>query len=377
MLIIKFSTYPKFKISNVTLAPETCAQHIQTFSMKKQFAPSNSFKQVGDGLYLSEDPLDNEKQKPVPNNAGKKYFKWTMAQRNTLLRECFYHEVWTVPAKKKSVVYMDIVTILKSIPNMEVALANLDWRKCQDEYNLNVDAYNKHREEYKFKSGTDEEHTEWQDIMEDIVTRIKDYHETGDADVSVVMPSASESKELEKDLQVAGVLLRDKELTNSNKKRQRFVKTHKPQRPRTQCAENSSEDDADFPAKKLKPMDRLAVALAEKIEQDTLKHAPVEQKVNSDSHFDETITNPPKLEEVFPLSRFGNLEDILTLAGVENADLRQDYITKLVESGFENTLLLMEIVGQADLLIKFELKMGHTLRLARMLTKFVNDTGFF
>ena len=124
-------------------------------------------------------------------------------------------------------------------------------------------------------------------------------------------------------------------------------------------------------------MDRLAVALAEKNEQDTLKLAPVEQKVNSDSHFDETITNPPKLEEVFPLSRFGNLEDILTLAGVENADLRQDYITKLVESGFENTLLLMEIAGQSDLLINLGLKMGHALRLARMLTKIVDDTGFF
>ena len=57
-------------------------------TMKKTGVPS--LKEMGGGVFLA----DADKGKPIPNNAGKKYFKWTMQARLTLLRECQFREVW-------------------------------------------------------------------------------------------------------------------------------------------------------------------------------------------------------------------------------------------------------------------------------------------
>ena len=51
-------------------------------------------------------------------------------------------------------------------------LEKLDGRKCQDEFATNVDLYNQHKDSWRFQSGSDEQHTEWQDIMETITQQM-------------------------------------------------------------------------------------------------------------------------------------------------------------------------------------------------------------
>ena len=145
--------------------------------MKKTRAPS--VRELGAGLFIAGSPPGSNiesdssgKTKPVPNNAGKKYFRWTMQARNMLLRECSYREVWCFPHKKKMELWQEIAVILKSIPNFETTLEKLDGRKCQDEFATNLDLYNQHKDSWRFQSGSDEQHTEWQDIMETITQQM-------------------------------------------------------------------------------------------------------------------------------------------------------------------------------------------------------------
>ena len=167
-------------------------------------ANTPSAKKLGGGLFLVD---KGEKAKSIPNNAGKTYFKWSMAERNMLLRECAYAEVWNFPQRQKSAKRGDICTILKAVPNFEETLENLDWRKCQNEYDRNVKLYTDEGEAYRFRSGDDEQHTQWQDI----INRKEDGQVADDG-------SAQKRKVLEEDLKAAGELFRDKEVANSPKK---------------------------------------------------------------------------------------------------------------------------------------------------------------
>ena len=125
-------------------------------------ANTPSAKKLGGGLFLVD---KGEKPKSIPNNAGKTYFKWSMAERNMLLRECAYAEVWNFPQRQKSAKRRDICTILKAVPNFKETLENLDWRKCQNEYDINVKLYTDEGEAYRFRSGDDKQHTQWEDII--------------------------------------------------------------------------------------------------------------------------------------------------------------------------------------------------------------------
>ena len=183
--------------------------------MLKSTTPSA--KKVGSGCYLIQENKGEksagEKSKPVPNNQGKKYFSWGMKERNMLLRECAHAQVWNFPPRNKATKWANIPIILKSVPDFKSTLANLEWRKCQEEFNRNVQLFQAEGESYRFKSGDDEEHTEWHDIMEDIKSRML-LDETQLTDVA----QAVEKRVLEDDLNVAGVLLRDKEACRSKSK---------------------------------------------------------------------------------------------------------------------------------------------------------------
>ena len=88
--------------------------------MKKTGVPS--LKEMGGGVFLA----DADKGKPIPNNAGKKYFKWSMQARLTLLRECQFREVWSFPSKKKTEAWHELCTVLKSISNTHSAVERVD-----------------------------------------------------------------------------------------------------------------------------------------------------------------------------------------------------------------------------------------------------------
>ena len=97
-------------------------------------------------------------------------------------------------------------TILKAVPNfaIEETLANLDWHKCQYEYDRKVKLYTEEGEAYWFRSGNDGQHTQWQDIMQDIINRKEDTQVADDG-------SEQERKVIKEDLKAAGELFRDKE----------------------------------------------------------------------------------------------------------------------------------------------------------------------
>jgi len=54
------------------------------------------------------------------------------------------------------------------LPNIGDEFATVDWRKCQDEFTKNVELFLTSKDAHHFKSGTAEEHTVWQDLMEEI-----------------------------------------------------------------------------------------------------------------------------------------------------------------------------------------------------------------
>ena len=102
---------------------------------------------------------------------------------------------------------MDICTILQMYPNYEALFRNLTWWKCQDKYVQKLSLYQKDKQAVPFESGTDKEHTSWEDVMEEISQHIGD----GDAvkEVSVDYPAAQDPKQMEKDMKIVGELLRD------------------------------------------------------------------------------------------------------------------------------------------------------------------------
>ena len=118
-----------------------------------------------------------------------------------------------------------IATILTTIPNLQEDLATLYYRKCQKEFITNVNNYLQHRDRWTFKSGDAEQHTEWQDLMEDIVQLtfpgdklpacISENMEEQD------LPS-TELKEREQDMKLVGEIMRNIELSKfSGKTRKR------------------------------------------------------------------------------------------------------------------------------------------------------------
>ena len=64
------------------------------------------------------------------------------------------------------------------------------------------------------------------------------------------------------------------------------------------------------------------------------------------------------------------------LCGIEDPAIREEYAKKLVQPGFETPLLLLGEAGDVQLLREMGIKLGHAIRLAQLLLKFVNDVSF-
>ena len=58
-----------------------------------------------------------------------------------LLIECRDKEVWTIPYKNKQKVWQEVCDVLKTYPNFESTFAKLNWRKCAQEFERNVQSY--------------------------------------------------------------------------------------------------------------------------------------------------------------------------------------------------------------------------------------------
>ena len=100
-----------------------------------------TMQKAGAGLYVATTSEPGKSKKPTPNNEGKSYHKWTMQQRDLLLRECLFQQVWTAPHKQKQQTWSNICIILNNLPNIGDEFATVDWRKCQDEFTKNVEFF--------------------------------------------------------------------------------------------------------------------------------------------------------------------------------------------------------------------------------------------
>ena len=110
----------------------------------------------------------------------------------------------------------------------------------------------------------------------------------------------------------------------------------------------------------MKPVDRLCIALAEKLEG--------EKKQATDT--DPTLQQKPTQ---YNLSAFGTLDDVLILAGIPSAEVRQTYAELLSENGLETPKLLTAVSGDSTVLQQMGMKFGHAVALAKLLMKFVED----
>ena len=61
---------------------------------------------------------------------------------------------------------------MKSVTKFADTLVSLDWHQCQEELEKNVLVYKVQGDSYYLKSGDDEEHTQWHNMMEDIIEKM-------------------------------------------------------------------------------------------------------------------------------------------------------------------------------------------------------------
>ena len=164
-----------------------------------------SGKHLGSGLVLCEPPI--KKTKHVPLNSGKSYLKWRPFTTILLLRECRDKEVWAVAYGKKLQLWQDIALVLKSMPNMAEELSSLGGDKCKEEFERNVKVYRADSNGAPWRSGSDEEFTEWHQLMEDIIQvmdgenvgNVQEYDDTSHQ-FDFVSPCASDKQATECDV---------------------------------------------------------------------------------------------------------------------------------------------------------------------------------
>ena len=165
--------------------------------MKKSSAPTEKY--LGDGVFLQQEFAEEKKKQPY--NKGKKYFYWSIATTTLLLKECLDKEVWSITYGNTEKVWMEVCTVLRTYPNQAETFSALTWRKCKDEYDRNEKLYKADKQSVPFQSGTDKEHQEWEDVMEEI------FQQSADRDVELQESLKSrdvdcnDSKALQKDLQ--------------------------------------------------------------------------------------------------------------------------------------------------------------------------------
>ena len=305
-------------------------------------------------------------ERSTPDNREKKYFKWTMETRLLLLRECRDKEVWSITHGQTVRVWADIATILRNIPTYEETFVRLTWRKCQEEFDRNLAVYTTEKEGVPFRSGSDEQHSEWHDIMDEISTLTAEAKEN---DVELVFQDETqEKKTTEQDLKVVGEIFRNGQLEQYRGRK----KTSTPKRA-TSTSKRKGEDtiicsdssDEDIPPKKLTPTDQLALAVAEKLKADTARETAALQA-------------PAAQEPTVPtfkylLSQFRSIEDILDVAGITNPAQVEEYKAALVDFGFETPDLMMGLRFNRDLFNAMKFRVGHAIKLASILADIYID----
>ena len=167
------------------------------------------------------------------------------------------------------------------------------------------DEYCRNREEVPFKSGSAEEHEEWQTTMECIYELRQDGQLVEEVDVC----SKQEERQRDKDMSAAEEMLHN---TNVHQ----FKKNLKLMSP----ANKDNRSVAGGPtgdAQRLSPMDQLCVGMVSFLERQTPKDVNIQ---------------PTKTK--FKLSNFGDdVLNVLALVGIKDADVVQFYAQQLIENG--------------------------------------------
>ena len=328
--------------------------------MKKSSSPTERY--LGDGVFLQHE-FDEEKKKQRYNK-GKKYFYWSIATTTLLLKECLDKEVWSITYGNTEKVWMEVCTVLRTYPNQAETFSALTWRKCKDEYDRNVKLYKADKQSVPFQSGTDKEHQEWEDVMEEI------FQQSADRDVQLQDSLKSrdvdcyDSKALQKDLQYTGEMVRDDELVKFTKKKQHTQPNSKNKQAK---AVKLHQNDSDSSVKELQmsATDKLALALVNRLEADT--------KTDTDV-FKTQADVPRSLQEKQNIHDFKDNRDLIEAAGIGNPTDVDRYLASLQEHGFETPLLLLGLQGSFDFMIgAMQFKHGHAIRLMAFLERFNVD----
>ena len=180
-----------------------------------------------------------------------------------------------------------------------------------------MQSYTADKDGAPFKSGSDEQHQAWHDIIEEIIKFIESFKEKNTEQPP--LPTAADLKEREQDLKEAGEMLRG----DRRKLQKRRAKRQKVSTKSQQVDYNSDSEDVQV----LTPTDRLANALSAKLEAET-------KQVGTPATFNHA---PPKL----PLTSFTDNRHVLNCAGISNKQIVHTYCQKLDDFGFKTPLLML------------------------------------
>ena len=210
-----------------------------------------------------------------------------------------------------------------------------------------------------WRSGSDEEFTEWHQLMEYII-QVMDSENVGNVqeidDTSrqfdFVSPCASDKQATERDLRVDAELVRSKNL-------HKFSKSS-----RSKMAP-PSETEQSFPPI-LTPTDRLAIALSEKLEADTKAQLASSTKDLEQEMLQPSVAQTPR--KIYSIDHFHSIVEVLSLIGVQSGELLAQYCKSLVDHGFETPDLLMGL--DLDMINRLGFRTGHAIKFSKVLHQF-------
>ena len=116
------------------------------------------------------------------------------------------------------------------------------------------------------------------------------------------------------------------------------------------------------------PTDRLATALALKLESDLEK-----EKQTSVQSAPILPPHAQSNQAQYYVSSFQTIQEMLQLVGTTDHTVLETYASKLIEFGFDTPQLMLGINGEYGLLIRMGFKVGHALRLLKVIAQFVDD----
>ena len=196
------------------------------------------------------------------------------------------------------------------MPNMAEELSPLGGDKCKEEFERNLKVYRADSNGAPWRSGSDEELTEWHQLMEDIIQLMDSENNVGNVqqhdDTSrqfdFVSPCASDKQAKKRDLRVAGELARSKNL-------HKFSKSS-----RSNMAPQSETQQSSPPV--LTPTDRLAIALSDKLEADTKAQLAsstkaFEQEMLQPLHVQPSVAQTPR--KIYSIHHFHRILEVLSV----------------------------------------------------------------